>query len=571
MKRFSGRKWWRGYALAGLLGSLARADAESDPLLAYSTFIGGGVQDVAYSVVVDSNGAACIVGRTLSGNFPRTNAYQGSIKGSSDGFISKFAPDATNLLFSTYFGGSGQDRIYDVAADCSGAIYVCGPTVSSANFPITNAAQSTYGGGSSDGFVAKFSANGSNLIYSTYLGGSGIDIPIGIMVDAQGAAYVAGVTHSTNFPVVDALQTVYGGGDEILGEGDAFLVKLSPDGGSLVYSTYLGGSNYDEAYDVAVDSNRCAYVVGLTCSPEFPVTNAFQKSIAGYSAVFVAKFAATGSNLVYSTLLDGCSNDFGRAIALDAEECAYVCGHTQSTNFPVQSPVQAFHAWGTNDWPNDVFIAKLCPQGTGLVYSTYLGGTDQDSPNDLAVDASGAAVVVGVTSSTNFPLMRPFQGEFAGRGPYSESDAFISRLAPDGGRLEFSSYLGGSSDDTASGVALDPFGTAYVTGDTSSSNSFPLVHAFKTNYLGMSDDGFLSKISRTRMVSMTTQGGGMAVAWDGCPGVHYSLQGAEGNLTNWADLNPPGTITGRYGAMVATGQTWGAAARFYRISAQGAP
>ena len=568
MKTAVGLKWCLLLAISKILICPALTCADSNPLLAYSSCIGGGVQDEAFSVVVDTNGATCIVGFTISQNYPVTNAYQSKIKGDADGFISKFSPVATNLLFSTYFGGSQDDRIYDVATDSSGAIYVCGVTTSLTNFPITNAVQPVHGGGTADGFAAKFSPDGSNLMYSTYLGGRDIDIAIGIYVDDQGAAYVAGVTHSTNFPVVHAFQPVYGGGDDIMGEGDAFLVKLSPAGSNFVYSTYLGGTNYDEAYDVAVDSNHCPYVGGMTLSPDFPVTNAFQKTIAGYSAVFVSKFNAAGAGLVYSTFLDGCSNDFARAIALDAEGCAYICGHTQSTNFPLQSPLQANFAWSTNEWPRDVFITKLLPQGTGLVYSTYLGAPGQESPNDIVVDASGAAVVVGVTSSTNFPLMRPFQSQFGGPGPYAESDAFISRLSPDGTRLEYSTYLGGSSDDTAKGVAVDQFGTVYVAGETMSSNSFPSVHAIKTNYFGSSFDGFLSKISLTSLSSIEMQGPDVALTWDSCPGVRYSLQSAEGPLTNWSILVPPGMIPGCYGTMTVTGQTESSAARFYRISAQ---
>ena len=248
------------------------------------------------------------------------------------------------------------------------------------------------------------------LVYSTYLGGSGMDGGRGIAVDSSGNVYVTGVTWSTNFPTQNAYQGTYGG------NGDAFVTKLNPSG-SLVYSTYLGGSDWDEGYGIAVDSSGNAYVAGWTKSTGFPTQNAFQRTFGGgILDAFVTKLNPSGS-LVYSTYLGGSRADWGNGIAVDSSGNACVTGVTGSTNFPTQNAFQ--RTFGGN---GDAFVTQLNPSGS-LVYSTYLGGSGGDVGVGIAVDSSGNAYVTGDTESTGFPTQNAFQRTFGGGW-----DAFVTKL-----------------------------------------------------------------------------------------------------------------------------------------------
>src|SRR5882762_8523809 len=284
------------------------------------------------------------------------------------------------------------------------------------------------------------------LSYSTYLGGSGfngsgLDLGVGIAVDADGNAYVVGWTNSSNFPTTaGAFQTTFGGGTNF----DTFVTKLNPTGSALVYSTYLGGSGSDAGRKIAVDAAGNAYVVGQTSSSNFPTTTgAFQTSFGGgYSDAFLTKLNSTGSALVYSTYLGGTGEDDGSGISVDADGNAYVAGFTASADFPATAG--AFQTTFGGGY-GDAFVAKLDPTGSALIYSTYLGGTDSDAAGNpgLAVDASGNAYVTGETASTDFPTTAgAFQTTLSGY-----QNAFVTKLDPSGSALVYSTYLGGSITD----------------------------------------------------------------------------------------------------------------------------
>jgi Beta-propeller repeat len=299
-------------------------------------------------------------------------------------------------------------------------------------------------------------------VFSTFLGGSGSDTANAIAIDTSGNSYVAGDTTSMNFPA-NAYQTGYQGSQ------DAFVAKLSSDGGQLLYSTYLGGSNTDHAGAVAVDSSGTVYVTGSTWSSNFPVANAFQTSIGGQCNAFIARLSSDGNTLMFSTYLggNGASVEYpetGQGIALDASGDAYVVGVTSSTNFPVSNAIQTQLNGFT-----DAFVAKVSAAG-GLLFSTYMGGSGVDVANAVAVDASGAAYVVGYTFSTDFPATAGAVQTVLGGG----CDAFLFKLSPTGDTLLYATYLGGSAADTASGIAIDPSGNVYLSGWTFSSN-FPVV------------------------------------------------------------------------------------------------
>ncbi len=380
------------------------------------------------------------------------------------------------LSYSTYLGASSFDRAHDVAVDSYGAAYVVGYTYST-NFPTLNPYQTdrlTW-----DAFVTKLSAAGNSLVYSTYLGGDGVDYGNGIAVDADGAAYVTGWTSSSDFPAVNAIQGVRGGG-----ENDAFVAKLSVNGNSLHYSTYLGGTDWDRAYRIAVNGAGEAYVVGETKSAGFPTLNPYQ-TYQGDMDAFVARLSSSGTSLLYSTYLGGGGADYGRAIAVAASGVAYLTGLTRSADFPTLNPIQTYQGL------NDVFVTALTDEGDGLVFSTFLGGWHNDGGVGIAVDASGALCVTGTTASVDFPTFNAYQATYQG----GQSDVFVTKLGSSGDFLVYSTFLGSSANDLCSGLAMDAWGAAYVTGATYGSD-FPVVDPFQT-YQGAEGitDAYVTKLS----------------------------------------------------------------------------
>ena len=348
------------------------------------------------------------------------------------------------------------------------------------------------------------------LAYATYLGGTGIDRGTSIASDGRGALYLTGSAASADFPTAAALQAGYGGGYA----GDAFVTKLSPDGRTMLYSTYLGGSGDDAANGIAVDAAGEAVVTGRTSSSNFPTAHAVQGSNGGGVDAFVSKLSASGAALVYSTYLGGGGDDAANGIALDGAGNAYIVGTTGSSGFP--TTVGAYQRAGRGG--RDAFVTELAADGSALVYSTYVGGSGDDAGNAIALDAAGDAYVAGQTTSSDFPLRNAAQGIYG--GGYN-GDAFVTELNGAGSALVYSAYLGGSGDDKATGIAVDGAGEAIVTGQTTSSN-FPVVHAFQTGYGGgQNGDAFVTKLAAggSSLVYSTYLGGsgddaGAAVATD---------------------------------------------------------
>jgi len=385
-----------------------------DPALRYSTYLGGSSSDRANGIAVDGSGSAYVTGYTSSTNFPTANAYQVSLAGSNDAFVTKLSSAGNTLDYSTYLGGSLSDYANGISVDGSGNAYITGYT-SSTNFPIANAYQPSFAGIAPyyypDAFVTKLSSTGNALIYSTYLGGSNYDRANGIAVDGSGSAYVTGYTSSSNFPIANVYQ------GSLAGSNDAFVTKLSSTGNALIYSTFLGGSLSDIANGIAVDGSGRAYVTGYTYSTNFPIANAYQGSLLGLSDAFVTKLSSAGNALEYSTYLGGCSaTDNGLGIAVDSCGNAYVAGQTASVNFPIKNAYQASNAGFV-----DAFVTKLSSAGNTLNYSTYLGGCDNDNALGIAVDGMGNAFVTGYTTSINFPAKNAYQAANAGN-----EDAFIA-------------------------------------------------------------------------------------------------------------------------------------------------
>jgi endonuclease/exonuclease/phosphatase family metal-dependent hydrolase len=328
------------------------------------------------------------------------------------------------------------------------------------------------------------------LFYSTYLGGSDRDGGHGIAVDSEGAVYVTGDTESVDFPTQNPIQGSIGGGDY-----DAFITKINASGTALIYSTYLGGSGWDRCVGIAVDSKGAAYVTGHTRSVNFPTKNPIQGSHRGGDQdAFITKINASGTALIYSTYLGGSGDEGGLyrgiSIAVDSEGAAYVTGRTESLDFPTQNPIQ-----GTNAGGSDVFISKINASGRALIYSTYLGGSNRDGGDGIAVDSKGAAYVTGEADSNDFPIQNPIQGSIGGG-----SDAFITKVNASGRALILSTYLGGSGGDVGLGIAVDSEGAAYVTGWTGSVD-FPTKNPIQGS-LGGENDVFITKIAEgIRIVS----------------------------------------------------------------------
>jgi len=485
-----------------------------DPTLSYSTYLGGGSNDYGTAITVDSTGSAYVTGYTSSTNFPVTaGAFQttcgGGCSGSTaDAFVSKLDPTGSFLVFSSYLGGSANDYGNGIALDASDNIFIVGQTFST-DFPTTAGAFQTKCSpdscASGDVFVTELSSAGSNLTYSTYLGGTGKNQGNAIVLDTFGNAYITGYTQSLTFPTTKgAFQTTCKCGQSV-----AFVTKLNTRGTGLVYSTYLGGTNGDVGYGIALDSSDNAYLTGYTQSFNFPTTvGAFQTSLGANRAAWITKLNTTGTALVYSTYLGGTTSvttpceACGTAIAVDSSGDAYVCGLTAESNFPITpGAFQTVFASSSNG--HDAFLTELNPAGSALIFSTYLGGTGDDGATGIGLDPSGAIWLRGNTKSTDFPITPgAFQAKNAG-----SFDAFVAELSSTGSALLYSTYLGGSGTEyggATSVLALDsqnPPGV-YVTGYTDSTN-FPVVAgSLQTSNAGL-NDAFVSKFSPSPNVGLS--------------------------------------------------------------------
>jgi hypothetical protein len=387
------------------------------------------------------------------------------------------------IAYSTYLGGSAFDDNWGIAVDGAGSAYVAGETAS-LDFPTTPGALQPASGSQRDGFVTKLNAAGTAIMYSTYLGGAGDDTGTGIAVDGAGNAFVAGLSTSSNFPTTPgAFQTVNGG------SFDAFVTKLDPSGGSLLYATYVGGNSAEQGGRLAVDSSGNAYLQGFTASTNFPTSaGAFQTTFGGGTHdTFVTKLNPSGSALVYSTYLGGGDHDFGVGVGVDNGGNAYVTGTTASSNFPTTAAAFQTSPPGSEN----AFVSKINATGSGLEYSTYLGGDNIDFGNAIAVDAVGSAYAVGETASANFPITPGgFQTALAG----FDTDMYVTKLNASGSGLEYSTYLGGTGQEHGQGIVVDAAGRAYTTGSSGSSN-FPTTAGALRASLSGPNDAFVTKLN----------------------------------------------------------------------------
>lgn len=473
-----------------------------DPLLA-STYLGGNFDDYANAMAIDSEGNIYVTGATLSSDFPsKSNAYDHTYNSSFDVFVSKFNGDLTTLLASTFLGGINGESANAIAINSSGKVYVAGKTFS-IDFPTTQDAFDR-NLNFNDAFISKFDENLTNLLGSTFLGGSGSESATSILIGSNGSVYVSGETSSANFPVTTGVYDFF-----YNGLFDVFVSKLNGNLTSLLASTYLGGSSNDNAYSMASDANGNIYVAGSTFSGNYPTTsNAYDTSYNGFSDVFVSKFNGNLTTLLASTYLGGGGNDTAYSIALGTNGNIYVTGDTFSINFP--TTIGVFDT--SYNSSSDAFVSKFNGNLTTLLASTFLGSLANDSARSVALDLCGNVYVTGYTGSSGFPTTSnahdtSYNGGF--------TDAFVTTLKGDlTSPLLYSTFLGGTGNDAFNtgtcfdkcffaDIAIDSRRNVYVAGETDSSDFPTTTGAFnETSSGGM--DVFVSKFSISLSVPQYT-------------------------------------------------------------------
>ena len=471
-----------------------------DPVLTYSTYLGGTGADYLWGLDIDDEGNAYVAGLTNSADFPTVNALQEEFAGTFDLFLSKLCLTGDTLLWSTYLGGNGREENPRLKVDGEGNIILSG-RVFSLDFPMVNAYMNTLQG-FSDAFVTKFNPEGNQIIFSSYLGGSADDCTTGMDVDTDGNIYLCGYTESVDFPTFEAFNS------EQLGVSDAFVTILDVSGSYLIFSSFLGGGQDETPRGIKVDNDGCVYVCGETTSNDFPILHAIDSTQDGFGDGFVTKFAAGCQSLVFSTYMGGTDDDGCTGIGIDSGKCVYVSGYTMSSDLPVVNAYQDYHAGGGTD----IFLSKFNYSGDSLLYSTYLGGSDLDFCYGIAVSPTRDVFVAGGTYSVDFPTQAALFETYI-----NKTDAFITRFDASGEMLSFSTFFNGSYDETIRTVVVDDDNNAWVVGYTVS-DDLPVENAYQDHLTG-SNCGFVAWIENKC-----------------CIGTRGNFNGSEDDLCNLMDL-----------------------------------
>ena len=413
----------------------------------------GSDYDNGEDLVIDDDGFIYLVGNTESSDFPVLNAYDDSHNGADDCFLMKIGPDLSTVHYATFIGGSEDEYVQSITLDSNGFIYIIGHT-NSPDFPMTiNASLS--GEDETDAFVMKIDSLSGTPIFSVRLGGSDSEYGEAVGVDNEGNVHIVGSTASEDYPLVDPIDNT------LNGSIDCFWATLCSNG-TPIFSTYFGGNDHDQAYDLGIGPEGYVYIIGSTGSENFPSALHGNATFSGWSDCFVIKCNKTTHSLVCSTLIGGQKSDIGWTFDIDKEGNVYVGGITNSWDFPIVNGFDSSFGGGDRDG----FILKLDSNGESILYSTYVGDYHVDDVIDIAVDQDGFAYLTGFTLSKTFPCEDPLSYDHYG----DLWDGFVAKVNKNGSRLEYSTYIGGSDDESGNGMALLSDGSVLITGFTFSDN-----------------------------------------------------------------------------------------------------
>ncbi len=466
-----------------------------DPMLQFSTFLGGSSNDYGRAIDIDTGGNVYITGYTVSADFPMASpfdsVYAGGGSAGYDAFVTKLSASGDSILYSTYLGGAtGDDQGTAIAVAADGSVVVVGNT-NADDFPMSSPYQSSLSG-DKNMFIARLDPSGSALTYSTYLGGTGSDYATGVQVDGSGRAVVAGYTSSADFPVVNAFDTDLGGSQ------DATVLRLSADGQTVDYATYYGGSGTDAALGLALAADGSPVLCGYSSSSDLPLESPYDDSFNGGSLgdAFIAHFNTDASALSFATYLGGGANDICIAIDISSTGSYWLHGYTASSGFPL---VNAFD--NTFSGANETFLCQLDPGGPTLVFSTFLGGSGTEYAGGVKLNGFDHVFFTGHTNSSNFPLVNPFQGT-----KKAFYDVYAGFYEPDGDTMAFITFLGGSDYDFSYGIAADDDTAAYIVGYTGSLN-FPVQDPVQETLQG-GYDLFVTKVLARDYICIDSDGDG---------------------------------------------------------------
>ncbi|MFW9923671.1 MAG: SBBP repeat-containing protein [Candidatus Thorarchaeota archaeon] len=453
----------------------------------FSTYYGGSGDDKIIDLAIDSENNIILIGYTNSIDFPIVNAFQNSLSGVIDIFVVKLDSSGQNILFASYLGGNSMDNPQSIFIDSEDNIYITGTTFSD-NFPLSNAVQ-TIRSGFNDGFVTKISPSGT-ILYSTLLGGNSTEYVTGLDFDKENNFLIGGQTSSSDFTITtDAYDSSYSG------SGDCFLTFLSSDGQEILYSSFFGGSTSDSINCGFINQNNEIVIAGFTFSTDFNITDdAYQYDKPGSSDMFISIFNSTGQELLYSSYFGGNWYDMVQDIKEDSLGNLILAGWTQSTNFPLgPNPIKSQY-----DDKEDAFVAKFNAEDNTLIFSTYLGGIGYDWATGITIDSDDNIFISGTTSSSAYNVTSNAYQPFIG----GERDLFFTILPPDGQSLLYSTFLGGSNNDFGYRVNFDSENNFILYGHTSSSD-FPTTNAYQNSFAGIYD-GFICKFTFSEGTKKTT-------------------------------------------------------------------